>query len=95
MAPIVVRAANRLKAKVRFNTVEGFKVSGPYWRFDGLDVVGICPVDSDCEHAFHVSGRAVGFQLLRSRVADFNAQLKVNASPAADGGYDIPRQGLI
>ena len=93
--PITVRAANRLKARIRFNTVEGFKVNGPYWRFDRLDVVGICPVDSDCEHAFHVSGRATGFQLLRSRIADFNAQLKVNASPAADGGYDIPNQGLI
>jgi parallel beta-helix repeat protein len=77
--PIVVRAASRLGAQIEFDALEGFKVEGTNWHFDGLDVRGVCAVDSDCEHAFHVFGAAHGFQLANSRLHDFNAELKVNA----------------
>lgn len=93
-ARITVRAANPLGAKIRFNTLEGFKVSGPYWTFDGLDVEGICANDSDCEHAFHVTGKATHFALRNSRVRDFNAQLKVNAA-FINNVWEIPSYGLI
>lgn len=93
-APIVVRAQNRLGALIRFNAVEGFKVSGAYWTFDGLDVQGVCAVDSNCEHAFHVTGHAEHFVLRNSRVRDFNAQLKVNASQNG-ATWEIPHAGLI
>ena len=79
-APIIVRAANRQMAKVEFNGAEGFKVTGAYWTFEELDIKGVCPSDSTCEHAFHVTGAAHYFVLRGSKVADFNAQLKVNAS---------------
>lgn len=92
--PIVVRAANPLGAKVELDSLEGFKVTAPHWHFEGLDVRGVCAVDSNCEHAFHVMGAAEGFVLRRSRVRDFNAQLKVNASNI-DGTYVIPHKGLI
>jgi hypothetical protein len=93
-APIVVRAQNRLGASIRFNAVEGFKVSGAYWTFDGLDIQGVCADDNNCEHAFHVTGRAGHFVLRNSRVRDFNAQLKVNASQNG-GTWEIPHRGLI
>ena len=90
-APIVVRAAHPLGAHIVSTAVEAFAVSAPDWRFDGLDIRGACANDADCEHAFHVTGRATGFQMLRNRVADFNAQLKVNA----DGDHTQPDGGLV
>ena len=92
--PIVVRAQSRLGARIRFDASEGFKVSGPHWTFEGLDVEGVCASDSACEHAFHVTGRAHDFVLRESRVRDFNAQLKVNAS-LIDGVWEIPHRGLV
>ncbi|QRK06435.1 right-handed parallel beta-helix repeat-containing protein [Archangium violaceum] len=93
--PIIVRAANRHAALIRFNATEGFKVSGRYWVFDGLTIEGVCAQDQNCEHAFHVTGHAENFVLRNSRVRDFNAQLKVNATKNASGVYEIPHRGLI
>lgn len=76
--PITVRAATARTVLIRFDAVEGFKVSEPHWRFEGLDIEGVCPVDSDCEHAFHVFG-AADFTVIRDNVVrDFNAQIKSN-----------------
>ncbi|WP_375743759.1 right-handed parallel beta-helix repeat-containing protein [Corallococcus interemptor] len=94
-APIIVRAKNRHAAVVRFNAQEGFKVSGRYWTFDGLTVEGICSTDQACEHAFHVTGHAENFVLRNSRVRDFNAQLKVNATKNGSGVWEMPHRGLI
>lgn len=91
--PIVVRSKNPGGATVRFNALEGFKVSGDHWRFENLVVQGVCPQDDDCEHAFHVIG-ASGFVLRGSKVSDFNAQLKVNARNDA-GAWKLPHAGLI
>lgn len=97
-APIRVRAATPRSVLLRFGTagglVEGFRVSGAHWQFDGLDVDGACAVDSNCEHAFHVFGNAE-FLLLRDNVLrDFNAQLKSNGVP--DGGtYVYPDDAVI
>jgi hypothetical protein len=93
-APIVVRSATPLAARVEFDGLEGFKVSGAHWHFEGLEVVGVCASDPDCEHAFHVTGRADGFVLRGSRVMDFNAQLKVNASMIG-GTWEVPDRGLV
>jgi hypothetical protein len=93
--PIVVRAANRHAAHIRFNTSEGFKVSGRYWTFDGLDIEGVCAQHSTCEHAFHVTGHAENFVLRNSRVRNFNAQLKANATKNASGVWEMPHRGLI
>jgi parallel beta-helix repeat protein len=92
--PIVVRAATPLAARIDFDGLEGFRVTGAHWHFEGLDVHGACAVDDDCEHAFHVSGGAVGFVLRGSRVVDFNAQLKVNAA-MIDGAWVTPDRGVI
>jgi MYXO-CTERM domain-containing protein len=92
--PIVVKSATPLAAKLRLNSLEGFKVTGAHWHFEGLDVTGVCPQDDACEHAFHVTGAAAGFVLRDSRVFDFNAQLKVNSAQVA-GAWRTPHGGLV
>lgn len=80
-ARIVVRAAEPGTAKIRFDALEGFHVRGPFWEFDGLDIEGICANDSDCEHAFHVTGAAESTHIHHCRVHGFNAQIKGNGEP--------------
>jgi hypothetical protein len=80
--PIVVRAANPLGALIRFDAVEGFKVSRRHWSFEDLDIQGVCADDEDCEHAFHVFGDADFLVIRNSRLRDFNAQIKSNRDPA-------------
>ena len=92
-APIIVRSATPLAAKLEMSTVEGFLVSGAHWRFEGLDIKGTCANDANCEHAFHVVGGAEDFVLRNNRIVDFNAQLKVNALTGATP--KIPHRGLI
>jgi len=76
--PIKVRASVLGSALIRFDAVEGFKVSAPHWVFENLDIVGVCAVDSDCEHAFHLFGDADFTRIRGCRVRDFNAQIKSN-----------------
>jgi parallel beta-helix repeat protein len=95
-APIRVRAATPRAALLRFGTglVEGFKVSGAHWQFEGLDIEGTCANDSNCEHAFHVFGNAE-FLLLRDNVLrDFNAQIKSNGI-AVNSVYVYPDDAVI
>ncbi|HHH11659.1 MAG TPA: PE-PGRS family protein, partial [Sorangium sp.] len=92
--PIIVRAAQPLGATIAFDGLEGFKVSGAHWHFEDLDISGVCADHNDCEHAFHVFGAAHGFWLRRSRVKDFNAQLKVNVG-TVNGTKVAPDDGLI
>ncbi len=84
--PIVVRAAEAHQARIRFNAVQGFFVTAPNWIFDGLDIQGVCAADSDCEHAFHIVGRADHTVVRRSRLRDYNAAVKGNGAPVGDGG---------
>jgi MYXO-CTERM domain-containing protein len=93
-APITVKSATPLTAKIEFDTVEGFAVTGAYWTFEGLDIKGVCAVDSNCEHAFHVSGDATNFTLRGNKIYDFNAQLKVNAGQIG-GVWKMPHKGLL
>lgn len=92
--PIVVRAAHPLAARVRFDAVEGFKVTGASWHFEGLDVRGVCASDASCEHAFHVFGAADDFVLRHCLIADFNSQLKVNAA-VIGSAHVAPNRGVV
>lgn len=92
--PIRVRAAAPFAAKIEFDGLEGFHVTGPHWHFEDLEIRGVCASDPDCEHAFHVTGKADGFKLLRCKVIDFNAQLKVN-SDLVGGVRVMPQGGLV
>jgi hypothetical protein len=90
--PITVRAASLGSALIRFNTVEGFRVSSPYWTFENLDIQGVCLSHTDCEHAFHVAEQADFTRIRNNRMRDFNAQIKGNG-----GGnpYVFPDDVLI
>lgn len=89
-APITVRAAQPGSVRLEFNFTEGFHVSAPYWRFENLTIRGLCKDDSNCEHAFHVSGAASHFAAINNTIADFNAHFKING---ADGHF--PDDGVI
>ncbi len=82
--PITVRAPVLGDSLIRWNSagsfVEGFLVTAPWWRFENLDIEGVCDDDNDCEHAFHLVG-AAEFTILRgNRLHGFNAMLKANGS---------------
>ncbi len=85
--PIRVRAAWPGSVRLEMQG-QGFHVSAPWWRFQGLDLHGECRLDERCEHAFHVVGDARGFVLRDSVMRGFNAMLKVNgvAGDYPDGG---------
>lgn len=82
--PIVVRAEQLGDALIRWDStggfVEGFLVSGSWWRFENLDIEGVCVSDSDCEHAFHLVGNADNVVLRGNRLHGFNAMIKANQS---------------
>ena len=90
-APVTVRALRPGSVHIEFELVEGFRVSAPWWRFENLDIRGVCGSDTDCEHAFHVVGGARHFASLNNAIADFNAHFKINGNE--DGVY--PDDGLI
>lgn len=80
-APIVVQAAELGTVTVKLDALEGFHVRGPFWEFANLDIEGICAADSDCEHAFHVTGNAESTWLHHNRMHGFNAMIKGNGEP--------------
>jgi hypothetical protein len=93
-APITVRAECPLAAHVRFDAVEGFHVQAAHWTFEGLDIEGACADDSQCEHAFHVTGDADFFTLRGCDIRDFNAQVKANGVDPGTGRL-FPDDALI
>ena len=76
--PITLRAARPEATLITVATVQAFVVNRPYWVFENLHLRGVCPDDSDCEHAFHVVGAARGTVIRNSLVEDFNAPIKIN-----------------
>jgi hypothetical protein len=88
--PIVVRATRPGLVFIEINSEEGFKVTQPYWVFENLNIRGVCSEDYDCEHAFHVVGKARQTTIRNNRIDDFNAHVKVNGE---DG--DWPDDGRL
>lgn len=89
-APMIVRAAVPGTVKVELALTEGFHVSAPYWIFENLHIRGVCQVQSNCEHAFHVVGNGHHFVARNNTIVDFNAHVKINK----EGAY-IPDDGVI
>lgn len=80
MQPITMRTTNPGEALIELDTVEGFHITQPYWIIENLSIRGVCQIDSRCEHAIHVVGRARGVVIRNNRLEDFNAHIKVNGS---------------
>ncbi|MGV3652658.1 MAG: right-handed parallel beta-helix repeat-containing protein, partial [Noviherbaspirillum sp.] len=89
-APITVRAQQHGMARLEFAMSEGFHVSAPYWVFENLHIRGVCRAHADCEHAFHVVGKAHHFIARNNTILDFNAHFKINGH-----GGDFPDRGII
>jgi len=89
-APIVVRAERPGTVTIAFNSSEGVTVSAPHWRFENLDIRGACRYDDNCQHAFHVVGRAHHFVARNNTIRDFNAHFKINGQKGV-----FPDHGLI
>ena len=89
-APIVLSARQPGTVWLQFSQVEGILVDQPHWVFENLDISGHCKRHDDCEHAFHVVGRAAHTTLRNNRLTNFNAHIKVNGA----GGH-WPDHGLL
>lgn len=89
-APIVVRAARPGTVRIAVAAREGLTVKAPYWRFENLDLRGACQYDDNCDHAFHVVGKAHHFVARNNTLRDFNAHFKINGERGA-----FPDHGLI
>lgn len=89
-AAISVRANQAGTVTLEFDMIEGFRVTQPHWLFENLRIRGVCARHDDCEHAFHVVGRASHFIARDNEVIDFNAHFKINGNESA-----FPDDGLI
>jgi len=76
--PITVRASQAGKVNIEISSQEGFYVTQPYWIFENLQISGKCTEHRQCEHAFHVVGKAHHTVIRNNQIVDFNAHIKVN-----------------
>jgi len=88
--PIILRASQPGNVVIEFNALEGFHLQAPNWVFENLVIRGTCKQHSNCEHAFHIVGKASNIVIRNNRIEDFNAQIKVNG---LSGNW--PDDGLI
>jgi hypothetical protein len=88
--PITLRARQPGTVELQVKATQGFVVNQPHWVFENLDLRGTCASPSECEHAFHVVGAAVGTVIRNNSLADFNAHIKINGE---DGRW--PDSGLL
>ncbi len=95
-APITLRAGTEGDAQLRFDGAggyaEGLQVMAPHWIIEGFDIVGTCPDDSSCEHAFHIVGAADGTVVRGNVMREFNAAIKGNgdgSGPPANFPDDV------
>lgn len=71
-SPIVVRglAGSSIEFSNTVDTVEGFLVTGAFWRFENLNIRGTCSNHSLCEHAIRMYVDAA--RKPRDRLADLH-----------------------
>lgn len=88
--PVVLTAKVPGSVVIESTAVEGFHVNAPFWVFENLLIRGKCMRHDQCEHAFHVVGKARGTVIRNNRIEDFNSQIKVNGLAG-----EFPDDGLI
>jgi hypothetical protein len=87
--PIIVRAETLGEAVIQFDTLEGFHVQGEHWQIHHLEIEGVCADDSDCEHAFHITGDAEHTWIHHNRAHGFNAHIKANGTDTGPNGERV------
>ena len=88
--PISLRAARPGTVWLEFKQMDGILVNRPHWQFENLNIRGVCAQEHNCEHAFHVVGRATHTTIHNNLLVDFNAQIKVNGNAG-----EWPDHGII
>jgi nitrous oxidase accessory protein NosD len=73
---LVLRALRPGTVELRSAAVEFMTISAPDWTVENFDIAGICADDSQCEHAFHIVGRADRTIIRGNRIRDYNAHIK-------------------
>ncbi|MDE2228282.1 MAG: hypothetical protein KGL11_04485 [Alphaproteobacteria bacterium] len=76
--PITLRARRLGEVELTSDATEFFKVAGPDWVFENLDIAGTCAADTACEHAFHIVNGADRTLIRHNRIHDYNAHIKGN-----------------
>jgi len=69
-----------------------FNVFARYWTFENLHISGICQEHANCEHSFHIVGKAEHFVAHNNTIVNFNAHFKINAENRAFFDYCIHRR---
>lgn len=77
-APITLMALQPGSVWFEFTQLDGILVNRPHWVFENLNIRGTCAQQHNCEHAFHVTGRASHTTIRNNLLVDFNAHIKVN-----------------
>lgn len=88
--PVVLTAKVPGSVVIESTVVAAFHVNAPFWVFENLVIRGKCERHDECEHAFHVVGKARGTVIRNNRIEDFNSQIKVNGLSG-----EFPDDGLI
>jgi len=76
--PIVLRALRPGTVELRSPATEFIKIAAPDWIVENFAIAGTCSNDTDCEHAFHIVGRADRTIIRGNRIRDYNAHIKGN-----------------
>jgi hypothetical protein len=86
---IIVRSGGSGIAVLESTLAETIHVTQPFWGFEYLEIRGVCPDDSTCEHAFHITGNADSTRVRNCVMRDFNAQIKGNGDTVGAGGVRV------
>ena len=87
--PITMRAGKRGTVFLKATGEVALDVQASYWKFEDLDIEGICTNHSWCEHAFHISGLSLGTILRRNVMHGYNAMIKGNGRPINRDGRKV------
>ncbi|WP_256081655.1 chondroitinase-B domain-containing protein [Massilia sp. YIM B04103] len=93
--PIVLRAARAGSVVLELAMAEGFLVSAPWWTFENLQLQGICPLQGNCEHAFHITGAAQHFTARNNTILDFNSHIKINGQHGVQPDHGLLEQNTL
>jgi len=87
--PITLRAEKLGDVTLKLDTLEGFFVTGAYWKIENLIIEGNCRYDGHCEHAFHIVGNAHHITIKNNIVKNFNAHIKINGLSGRNPDYGL------
>ncbi len=92
---IYLRADRLGDVVIQGQSPEVVLITGKYWTFENLKIVGVCPNHSDCDNIFHIVGDSSDVIIRNNRLLDYNAPYKGNADKGGDPSRKYPHDILI